>query len=170
MAATRWSLGWHDRPFEEAALLNPAFCGELIARATHEHVRLRSSAFPLPLAFTVLPLALHSATRRALPRRTDTSFPAWLLRNEGILVELPERVLKLRPATREALLFLTQHKAVKIEGGGLVPGESPLKLSRTLSISTDNVDEIRRAARFLGRWLARQGSPAGILQRMGVAP
>lgn len=168
--ATRWSLGWRERPAEEAALLNPAFCGELIARAARDYDRIRASPFPLALAFVVLPMVLHPPTLAALPGRANTTFATWSADNEALLVELPDRILQLRPISREALLFLTQHRALSVAADGLRAGDTPLKLSVKPSATTLDVDEIRRAAALLGRWFANQGAPVQILQTMGVTP
>lgn len=168
--ASRWSLSWQDRPAEEATLLNPAFCGELIARATKDYDRLRASPFPLPLAFVVLPLVLHPPTLAVLPSRADTTFATWSTANEAILAELPERTLRLRPISREALLFLAQHRALSVGADGLRTGEKPMKLSAKTPVSTPAVDNIRRAAALLGRWFGSQGAPVQILQTMGVTP
>lgn len=168
--AARWSLTWRDRPPEEAALLNPAFCGELIARATKEYERVRAAAFPLPLGFVVLPLVLHPPTLAKLPGRADTTFATWSADNEALLVELPERTLRLRPISREALLFLTLHKALAVDAEGLRTGKKPMRFTTKLAAVTTNVDDIRRAAGLLGRWFANQGAPVQILQTMGVTP
>jgi hypothetical protein len=168
--ASRWSLSWRDRPPEEAALLNPAFCGELIARATTEYERIRAAAFPLPLGFVVLPLVLHPPTLSALPGRANTTFATWSAENEALLAELPERTLRLRPVTREALLFLTQHRAIKVDAEGLKTGQKPMKLTARTSQSTAEVDDMRRSAGLIGRWFANQGAPVQILQTMGVTP
>lgn len=170
MAASRWSLSWRDRPPEEAALLNPAFCGELIARATKDYERIRAAPFPLPLAFVVLPLVLHPPTKDALPGRANTTFATWSADNEALLAELPERTLRLRPISREALLFLTQHRALTVTAEGLKTGAAPMKLSAKTSSSTPDADDIRRAAGLIGRWFANQGAPVQILQTMGVTP
>ncbi|KZD08740.1 three component ABC system middle component [Oceanibaculum pacificum] len=168
--ASRWSLVWRDRPSEEAALLNPAFCGELIARATKEYERLRAAAFPLPLGFLVLPLVLHLPTLAVLPGRADTTFATWSADNEALLADLPERTLRLRPISREAMLFLAQHRALMVGAGGLRTGEKPMRLTVKTAASTPDVDDIRRAAGLLGRWFANQGAPVQILQTMGVTP
>lgn len=170
MSAARWSLGWRDRPPEEAALLNPAFCGELIARATKDYERIRLAAFPLPLAFIVLPLVMHPPTVYALPGRANTTFATWSADNEALLAELPERTLRLRPISREAILFLAQHRALTLGVDGLSTGEKPMKLTAKIPTSTPDVDEIRRAAALIGRWFASQGAPVQILQTMGVTP
>lgn len=170
MAAARWSLSWRELPPEEAALLNPAFCGELIARATKDYERIRAAAFPLPLGFIVLPLVLHPPTMNVLPGRANTTFATWSADNEALLVELPERTRRLRPISREALLFLAQHRALMVGPEGLKTGEKPMKLTAKISTSTSNADEIRRAAGLIGRWFANQGAPVQILQTMGVTP
>ncbi|WP_444455310.1 three component ABC system middle component [Rhodobacter capsulatus] len=175
--ASRWNLSWRDRPPEEAALFNPAFCGELIARATKDYEQIRSAAFPLPLGFVVLPLVLHPPTLAALPGRANTTMATWSANNEALLAELPERTLRLRPISREALLFLTQHRALTVDDQGLRTGEKPIRLSAKVEVTTPAVDEIRRAASLLGRWFASQGArpqihqtTVQILQTMGVAP
>lgn len=175
--ASRWNLAWRDRPPEEAALLNPAFCGELIARATKDYERIRAAAFPLPLGFVILPLVLHPPTLAALPGRANTTFATWSANNEALLAELPERTLRLRPISREALLFLTQHRALMVDGAGIRTGEKPIKLTTKGDTTTPAVDDIRRAASLLGRWFANQGAPVQIqqttiqiLQTLGVTP
>jgi hypothetical protein len=168
--ASRWSLPWRDRPPEIAALLNPAFCGELIARATQDYERIRAAAFPLPLGFVVLPLVLHPPTLSILPSRANTTFATWSAENEALLADLPERTLRLRPISREALLFLAQHKALTVDAEGLRTGEKPMRLTAKSAVTTPDTDGIRRAAGLLGRWFANQGAPGHILQTMGVMP
>lgn len=165
---SHWTLPWRERPPEEAAHFNPAFCGELLARAVHEYHRIRAAPLPLPLAFVVLPLVLPLATRRALPRKANTIFMSWSAEHETILVGVPDRVLRLRPVTREGLLFLFQLGAAIIGADGVSPGKKPLRLSTKPPARTEDVDEARRAAGLLGRWFAYQPAPAAILQTMGV--
>ena len=167
-AGARWELKWSERPREEAVHFNPAYCGELLARTIHEYCGFGRSPFPLPLAFVVLPLTLHPATRRVLPGRADTTLASWSAAHHAILSEMPDRVMRLRPVTREALLFLAQIRAIAVHGDGISPGSSPLKLSARLAVSTPEVDETRRAAGLLGRWFAHQATTATVLQMMGV--
>jgi len=170
MAEARSLLPWHERPSEEAALLNPAFCGELIARAAQDYERLTERPFPLPFAFLILPLVLHPPTRQALPGRANTTFATWSADHDVVLAELPERAMSLRPVTREALLFLVQHKALALGPDGLSRGASPLKLSARLAVDSEDAVSMRRAAGLLGRWFANQGTVTTVLQTMGVTP
>ena len=87
-----------------------------------------------------------------------------------MLAELPGRVNRLRPITREALLFAIRHQLLAIQEGAIVPGAKPLRLSAKPSVATDEVNEARSAAGLLGRWFANQGLQSSILQGMGVAP
>jgi hypothetical protein len=166
---------WRQRPLEEAAHFNPAFCGELIGRTLHGYCNLVPNSLPFALSFLVLPLALHPATRRALPRKANTAFASWAGGNSDVLSTVPERVLRLRPVSREALLFLSQLGAIRVDKDGVSIGERPVSLTVKPLVSTDEVDEIRRTAGLLGRWFAHQ-SQAGtvsqatgaVLQTMGV--
>jgi ABC-3C biological conflict system middle component len=165
---SHWALTWRERPPEEAAHFNPAFCGELLARTVYEYHRLRGAPLPLPLAFLVLPLTLHLATRRALPRKANATFASWSAEHEAILVGVPDRVLRLRPVTREGLLFLLQLGAAIVGADGVSPGEKPLRLSTKPPFSTAEVNEVRRTAGLLGRWFSHQPAPTAVLQTMGV--
>lgn len=167
---SHWSLSWSERPAEEARIFNPAFCSELIARTVGEYHRTRQAAFSMATAFLVLPLTLHKPTREALPGRANTAFAGWVAGNSISLAELPERARRLRPVSREALLFALLHELLAIDSGGLVPGAKPIPRNARVAVSTDEVEAARSAASMLGRWFANQGAQTSILQGMGVAP
>jgi|SRR5262245_36051096 len=166
----KWELAWKERPSEEANNLNPAFCGELIFRAIREFHREQQRPLGLPLAFLVLPIALHAPTRERLPGNVSAIFGAWVAEQGPYLADLPDRVARLVPISREGLLFLMQHKAIAVDEGGVVPGAEPLKISAKLDKITEDTADARRAAALLGRWFARQGQPALIMQALGVSP
>jgi hypothetical protein len=126
-----WDLEWNERPSEEARNLNPAFCGELIVRAISDYRKLKPQPFSFALSFLILPIALHKATRDRLPGKASTAFVGWLANNGPFLAQLPDRVLRLVPVSREALLFLIQHNVLRIVDGGLVPGTKPIRLPRS---------------------------------------
>lgn len=173
-----WTLPWRERPREEAALFNPAFCVELLSRTTVDYGRARSApmplarATPLPLAlaFLVVPLVLHPGLRDVLPRRSDTAFGSWALIHQHILVHVPARVVALRPVVREALMFGFAAGALALENGGLAIGDRPMRLGARPRATTEDADEIRRAAALLGRWFAAQSGTASVLQGFGVRP
>ncbi|MET4312762.1 three component ABC system middle component [Bradyrhizobium sp. RT4b] len=165
---TRFELAWRDRPQEEAAHFNPAFCGELLARMINEFNKRASGAMPLAYAFVALPLVLHPGARKALPGKANTAFASWAGENTTVLSTLPDRTLRLRPVTREALMFLAQLDAIKVSPDGVMVGKRPIKLGTKPSVTTDEVDAMRRAAGLLGRWFGNQSDSADVLQTLGV--
>ena len=176
-AKTRWSQPWASRSAEEARLFNPAFCSELMGntvceyhRTVHARHRPEQRALSLVTAFIVLPLILHRPTREVLPRRANTVFAGWVANHGPLLVELPERALRMRPVSREALMFGVQHQLLSLEANGLVPGLKPVRRTARFAVSTEEVIAVRRAAALIGRWFARQGSQIAVLRGMGVAP
>ena len=167
---TRWSLPWAERPAEEARIFNPAFCAELIGRSVGEYHRTRKTALNMVIAFLVLPLTLHRATREALPGRANTAFAGWVAEHAALLVELPGRARHLRPVSREALLFAVHHQLLALDTEGLLPGAKPVPRSARFAVTTDEVNAARSAAALLGRWFAAQRTQTSILQGMGIAP
>ena len=170
ISPTRWELSWQQRSRETAAHFNPAFCGELLALAVLEYDRACHKPLPLVFAFVVLPLVLHGPTRQALPKRASAIFAAWSAEHDGILPDITDRTLSLQPATREALLLLAQLGALKIEPDGVALGDFPLRHSTRLAASTREANDMRSAAKLLGRWFAQQISPSPIMQSLGVRP
>lgn len=165
----KWDLEWRERPQEEARNFNPAFCAELFARTVAEYMKARKQPFGIAIAFLILPLTLHKETRDALPGRANTAFAGWVAENSETLVELPIKVKRMRPVSREALVFSIHHQILEIESGGLLFGKKPIPLSAKPSLTTDDANEARSAAALLGRWFALQ-SQSAILQGMGVSP
>mgnify|MGYP003115413905 CR=1 FL=1 len=170
MSDARWNLAWDERPAEEARNLNPAFCTELIARTVAEYHKVRNAPLSLATAFLVLPLTLHKPTRAALPGRANAAFATWIVTNNALLADFPGRVNRLRPVSREALLFSIRYGINALNDGGLVPGAKPIKLTVRPSTTTDDVNETRVVAALLGRWFGSQASESAILQGFGVAP
>jgi len=167
---SRWSIPWAERAPEEARIFNPAFCGELIGHTVHEYHRTREEALGMVTTYLVLPLILHGPTREALPLRADKVFAGWVAENSALLAELPGRVRRLRPVSREALLFALRHRRLALEGGGLLPGSGPVRRGARLAASTDEVNAATKAAGLLGRWFAGQSTETAVLQGMGVTP
>lgn len=167
---TGWSVSWAERAAEEARIFNPAFCGEMIGRTVCEYHRTRPAALSMVTAFLVLPLILHRPTREALPKRANTAFAGWVAEHAALLAELPERTKRLRPVSREALLFGVRHRALALDGGGFLPGAKPIPRGFPPVVGTDEVNAVRSAAALLGRWFAGQHTQVSILQGMGIAP
>ena len=164
----RWDLAWRERPSEEASNFNPAFCGEIIYRAATEYCQAQGLPFSLALTFLVLPIILHKPTRDRLPKRANAMFVAWAAEHSALIATFPDRVARLAPLSREALLFLLQNKVVRLERGGILPGEKAIRSSSAPPTVTEDTSDARRSARLLGRWFANQGQPASIMRVLGV--
>jgi hypothetical protein len=115
-------------------------------------------------------MILHKATRTQLPRRADVTFVTWAAEHGRLLAELPDRVTVLLPVSREALIFLLQNHTMRLQGGGIIAGANPIRLSGRLTAETDDTREARRSAGLLGRWFANQSQPSSIMQVLGMTP
>lgn len=158
---------WARRPAELANLLNPAFCGLLLFKATQSYHRESGSGMPLPLTFLVLPIVLHATTRASLPRSVATTLIAWLERSPENRIEFDQRARSLVPFTRESLMFLLDRNCLAAIGGDLVPDRVSPSRYQT---STDEVVECVNRAEFVGRWFARAGDAATIYALFGLQP
>lgn len=163
---------WSSRAIEEANLFNPAFCATLLAVTAGEYRKKTGRPLPFALAFLVLPIVLHQATRVALPNTTITSLLSWIQDNRECLVSFGLRVTNLRAITREAILFGIAHRSLAVDvNGDLSPGDkrkSPTE--RRTELFTEEVRECVDRAGFIGRWFAAAGTTATIYSAWGVAP
>jgi hypothetical protein len=163
---------WQTRVVEEANLFNPAFCATVLEKAADDFRRKANRPLPFALAFLILPIVLHHGTRSALPGSTVTSLLPWIEDNGEQLVGFAQRVQRLRPITREALLFGLQHQTSMLTAEGDV-AVGPKHLSATerrTGLFTDEARECVERAGFLGRWLSAAGTTATVYAAWGVAP
>ena len=157
---------WNDRPPEVANLFNPAFCALLLRHAVKDYARERGEGMPLGLVVLVLPVVLHGRTRDALPASTVTHLHAWLENNSEVQIGLAQRLESMAPYTREAVLFALQRRILSVTDGLLT---APIvRLSAYAPESGSEAEACVRRAGFLGRWLAKNGSPATVLSLWGL--
>lgn len=161
---------WLERPVEEASLFNPAFCSLLIAKTTANHLKQSGQGLPYPLAFLVLPVALHSKTRNMLPSTTNAVMLNWLGENAELLADFPERVSRMSQITKETILFALRHEKLSLSQGCLLPGKYKYPATASISYPTDDTDSCLRAAAFLGRWLTQSGTISNTLSSWGLRP
>lgn len=163
---------WSNRAVEEANLFNPAFCATLLAKSAEDYSKKTGRPMPFALAFLVLPIVLHQATRTALPNTTITALLAWIQDNRELLVNFNLRVKNLRAITREAIMFgLAQQTLALDVSGDLSAGvrrKSPTE-RRTELFTKEARDCVDRAG-FIGRWLAAAGTTATIYSTWGITP
>jgi len=148
---------WRTRSMEERALLNPAFCGELLHLSAAEY---GEPGLPFALSFLILPLVLHKKSRDALPSTIRTSIPTWLQRNPDVKIGFDQRVTNTVKVTREAMAFLMAHARLRIADGGLLHAEGVIKHDH--DPGSEEIKDCIAKARFVGRWLRRAGTPATV--------
>jgi hypothetical protein len=155
---------------EEVALFNPAFLARLLHGTTHEYEKSSGTGFPVPLAFLSVTVSLHKPTRNDLPRTSAALMQKWIREHPRHLAQLSSRVVGLRPFTGMAMRFGIGH-GVLTSNEGLLHAGTLLRRPRNLSsFETDEIGECLKAARFLGRWFARQPDAATALAWWGLAP
>lgn len=162
---------WRLRAFDEANLYNPAFCG-LLLRTCVEHYRKESGAdMPYALAFLVLPLLLHTPTRKALPRSVATGLLMWLQGHPDVRLEFPDRAADFVPYTKEGIALAFAGDLLElVPGGHLGLPEKRLPAPSRMGALTAEVAECLEKAKFLGKWFARSGTASTIFTYLGVAP
>ncbi len=163
---------WEDRPEEVANLLNPAFCGRLIYSSVQAHQTENDRPMPYTVAFLVLPLALHAATREAIIKAIIRHFEVWIDANQEIKIGLAVRARSLVPFARETLAFLLQTGALEIResDAALLIGKRLRQMRGRLFPPSDETKACIRAAGILGKWFARVNSPATIYASLGLMP
>jgi len=164
-------IPWNVRPVEEANLLNPAFCSLNIASAVSGYTKQIDNSAPFALLFLVLPLVLHKSTRILLPRTIKTYLAPWIQKNYDLRINFADRVISLKPFTKEAIIFGCNTKLIQIKCDGSI---SPLFSPGFIKKVTNNLDkeasECIEKAFFVGRWISTSGSPETIMTLLGVKP
>ena len=162
---------WEQRSREERALLNPAFCTNLLWHAAHGYSDGHNSFLSFEESFLVLPIVLHRETREGLPRFTRTSLAVWLHENPLARSKVVSRVRLLVPFTKEALSFGGMYGFVQLSGGKLQAELAWRKaINQVLKEASAEVRDCAKRADFVGKWFAEAGSAATVLALMGVRP
>lgn len=156
------------RPFEEEALFNPAFLALVLHRVAKEHEQRGGLAMPVVLAYLVPPLALHRATREALPGVATSQMGEWIRSNPLLITTLAERARSLRPLVSSALCMGLRHGALVTDGSNVRAGH--LKRRTPGFPSSQDAADCLTAAGFLGRWFAEQPDPVTVLALWGLRP
>jgi hypothetical protein len=155
---------------EDRRLLNPAFAGLLVVRASQGFSKQSGGGLPFVYAYLVLPLVLHSETRERLPHAIVTKLLSWAERNGDLVALLPRRVVELGPATREGLFVVL---TAGLSNLGLVGQIEPAIDEKSLigferNSTSAEVAECVKKAYFVGRWLATSGTVPTVLTALGV--
>ena len=167
MSLNPWSDRW---AVEEANHFNPAYCGVLIYEFVRAYEKARKVPVSFALVFCALPIALHTATRRRLPRSTITGLLPWLEENRDVRVGFADRAINLSPYVREALRYASARDAICFGNGGVL-ATGPKRASFTQTALDDTTTDVREtvdAVRKIARWFAAAGDTPTILAAWGM--
>lgn len=156
---------------EDRRLLNPAFCGVLVAATAAGHEREVGRGLPYVYAFLVLPLVLHPETRERLPISVATKLVTWTERNGELVAQVPRRMADLAPASRAGLLFASIGGAITFGQAAAISsadGGKAISSYEKAPSSTPEISQIVRRAVFLGPWFSGSGTQATVLAALGV--
>lgn len=160
---------WDQRPIEVANLLNPAFCGEILRQCIRSYQHTMKQPFPYPLVFLVLPIILHRRTRELLSPRQKLPLHVWLQSHSEVKIGFRERTAELIPITTEAIIFLLQVEALRLDDQAHLE-VLPYKKTIIEGQSESEIADYYRKAIMVGRWFARSGTATTIYAMWGVKP
>jgi hypothetical protein len=162
-------------PPEVERLLNPAYCGAILAQFAGAYTEAQGNApdsgVPFPLVFLCLPLVLHARTYVEINKHGKPYGLHRVVRERPqILGGLPERVTGFRRLTREALLFGCTHGQLYIAapGGAVRAQKSFLERLTARAVEGDGWLPIRAAER-LGAWYG-QITESEVFLHLGLRP
>lgn len=135
------------------------------------YLSVQDRGLPFPLAFMVLPLVLHKATRESLPGNIRTSMAAWLQENASARVLYFEHLSSLKPHTREAIQFGMMADWILLQADGLLETTlSEKEIKRAARKLSDEARDCAKRAHYVGRWFASAGTPNTVMALWGVRP
>ncbi len=155
---------------EEVALFNPAFLARLLHDAVSDYEKGSRQSMPVALAFLLIPLVLHKPTRDDLPTLASSQIQTWIREHPRHLAQLGTRVVGMRSFVGLSIRFGLHHGALTGEDGRIGPGSVRRRPRGYNESESLEVQECLRAARFMGRWFARQPDTATLLALWGLRP
>lgn len=158
-----------DRSPEERSILNPGFCSLLLWHAAVGYDKSANSPLPFDISFLVLPLVLHRTTRVSLPKTIRTSIVIWLDENTLFKSRIAHNARILVPFTKDALMFGGLHNLLDMSSCNVAANYHwKDTVEKHIKTSTEEVRTCAKSAEFVGRWLAKSGSPSTVMAILGV--
>jgi hypothetical protein len=159
---------WDQRPIEVRNLFNPAFCGLILLRSIQGYEEEDFSGMPFSLVLLVLPLCLHSESRRILASKSRSRLLKTVELNPELLVGFPHRAQTLLPFGLEALGFAHHLGCLRVTDDARLKS-NPKQLRKTITGTSETVS-CQKVARTVGRDFARIADRVTIYTSFGVRP
>lgn len=166
---------WAQRSADYGNLFNPAFLMVVLGAACQgfeaeqkDVNQARELGMPFALLFLVAPLALSAEFNEARPNRLAGSMVSWLKKHPAIAGNMSAAAYSLVPAVREAIVYGLRAEHLQAGDEGRFR-EGPAHGALELDVRTDLTGSLNNAV-FAGRWLAKSGATAAILEAFGLRP
>lgn len=157
--------GWTEPSALVAAMLNPALIASLLSGAVDAYEQRNASGMPWSLSFVIAPMALHQATRQALPTTTRTHFSTWVTRNPVLRAGFSRQAKAMVAPVRAGLRFALRVHMLELHNDCLT-SRTPLQ---GRSPERTELEEILNSASLIGRWMAKNET-ATVFASLGVGP
>lgn len=103
-----------------------------------------------------------------MPTTIRTKFTVWVLENDVVRVNVPQRIQRLVPYMQDGMIFGLHHGIIGVEKDSVVPIALPNK-KFSFPKETESTDCIAASER-LGKLLAGVDSPTTIYSLLGICP
>lgn len=166
---------WAQRSADYGNLFNPAFLMLVLGAACHgfeaeqkDKTAARDLGMPYPLIFLVTPLALSPEFNEARPNRLAGSLVNWSKKNPAIAANISTAAYSLVPVVREGIVYALRAGHLQAGDAGRFR-EGPAHGALELDVRPALSGHINNSV-FAGRWLAKSGATASILEVFGLRP
>lgn len=149
------------------ASTNPAF-GSALMWSFVAGVGEAGQAPELPLLFLPLPILLSSLRDTMAHTNRRTGFHAWLARHPEVRVGLAERVERMQPITRRAILYGARIEIITAGQDGRFRTSDALR-DAALSRTGPAVRPLFPLARRLGAWIGEVGGTRDVFYALGLS-
>lgn len=162
-------LAEHHPTAEQLALFNPALVAWTLWHSIDQFQHNSPGrGYPVPYAFLNTPLIFDPGLRDALPGASTTPLAEWTGERGDSLARLHRILPSFAPFTRKGILLATTSGLVALDRVNFELATS--RRARKLDQESEDMNDMRKKARLVGRWLASAGSQETVLAFWGVHP
>jgi len=107
-----WKKVKVEQSVETQNLLNPAFCGLIVANIIDSYNSKAKQHIPFYLLYPLTTMVLHKNTRIRIPSRASAKIHTWIQENEQIKIGLAERSKSMVPFISDSILFMAEQDVI----------------------------------------------------------
>lgn len=159
---------WENRDPIVANLLNPAYCGILLASSIAGYREVSGKNMPFSLVVLLLPFLLYKHVADNIPHTSRTNLYGWIHDKEWILVDYASRVKALKPYTEETIMFAMQQGIINVTNSGELFVQNSKLLRKAKQI--ESLKYMVNKATVLGKIFGNQLDVNMIYQYLKIRP